>query len=124
MDIEIAYLQQGLSHVRNLYAFAAGPVEASHQIAWHTDHSAKLAARIFQNKHAQWELSKREPLAWQIPLTSAYKEMKGLEKDERSLQGTKDQHDAELTRQKAILETLNKRIHQVSFNSIHEPRMA
>ena len=110
LDIEIAYLQQGLAYVRNLQSFAAWPAEASRQIAWHTNHSAKLAAQIFQNKQAQWELSKREPLTWQIPLTNAYKEMKGLEKDERSLQGTKDQHDAELTRQKAILETLNKRV--------------
>lgn len=110
LDIEIAYLQQGLAYVRNLQSFAAGPVEANRQIAWHTEQSAKLAVRIFQSKQAQWELSKREPLTWQIPLTNAYKEMKALEKDERSLQGTKYQHDAELTRQRAILETLNKRI--------------
>lgn len=122
LDIEIAYLQQGLAYVRNLQSFAAGPAEANRQIAWHTDHTSKLAARIFQNKQAQWELSKREPLAWQIPLTNAYKEMKGLEKDERSLQGTKDQHDAELTRQKAILDTLNKRIPPGQFQL--DPRTA
>ncbi len=38
-------------------------------------HSVKLAARIHLNKSAQWELSKREPLACQIPLTSAYRDL-------------------------------------------------
>ena len=115
LDIEIAFLQQGLAYARNLQTFAAGPVEASRQIAWHMDHSAKLAAQIYQSKQAQWELSKRESLTWQIPLTSAYGAMQLLEAEERTLQGSKDQHDTELSRQKAILETLNKRIPPVQF---------
>ena len=108
LDIEIAFLQQGLDYVRNLHTYAAGSAEARRQIAWHTDNSNKLANQIYLSKSAQWELSKREPLTWQIPLTSAYRAMKLLEAEERTLQGTKEQHNAEAMRQKAILENLNK----------------
>ncbi|MFZ1900683.1 MAG: hypothetical protein WCC44_01485 [Azonexus sp.] len=108
LDIEIAFLQQGLVYVRNLHVFGAGQLEAERQIKWFQTGSSKLAEQIYQNKKAQWELSNRERLMWQVPYTAAYREMKRLETEERSLQGSKDQHDAEVARQQGILLTLQK----------------
>jgi len=62
LDIQIAFLQQGLVHVRNLHTFGAGPVEAERQIKWFQAGSYKLADQIYQNKKAQWELSQNQRL--------------------------------------------------------------
>ena len=66
LDIEIAFLQQGLDYVRTLHPFTAGPVEAECQIKWFQTVSSKLAEQIYQNKKAQWALSKRKPLIWRV----------------------------------------------------------
>ena len=108
LDIEIAFLQQGVANARDLHSFGAGPLEAERQIRWFQTGSNKLGEQIYQNKKAQWELSKRERLLWQVPLTSAYREMKRLEAEERSLQHSKDQHDADIARQQGILQALQK----------------
>ena len=108
LDIEIAFLQQGLVYIRNLHTFGAGPLEAERQINWFQAGTNKLAGEIHENKKAQWDLSQREPWMWQVPLTPAYREMKRLEAAERLLQSSKDQHDAEIARQKGILDTLRK----------------
>lgn len=108
LDIEIAFLMQGLVHVRNLHTFGAGPVEAERQIMWFQAGSNKLADQIYQNKKAQWELSQDQRLMWQVPFTLAYREMKRLEAEERLLQSSKEQHDAEIARQQGILENLRK----------------
>ena len=88
--------------------FGAGPAEAERQIKWFQAGSNKLAVDIYANKRSQWDLSKQEPLMWQVPYTPAYREMKRLEAEERLLQSSKDQHDAEITRQQGILQTLQK----------------
>jgi hypothetical protein len=111
LDIEIAFLQQGLVYVRNLHSFGAGPLEAERLIKSFQAGSSKLAEQVYQNKKAQWELSNRERLLWQVPYTAAYREMKRLEAEERSLQSSKDQHDAEVARQQGILQTLQKLPH-------------
>lgn len=108
LDIEIAFLRQGLVHVRNLHTFGAGPLEVERQINWFQSGSNKLAIEIQGNKKAQWDLSQREPWMWQVPFTPADREMKRLEAAERLLQSSKDQHDAEIARQKGILDTLRK----------------
>ena len=108
LDIEIAFLQQGVANVRKLHSFGAGPLEAERQIRGFQTGSNKLGEQIYQNKKAQWELSNRERLLWQVPLTAAYREMKRLEAEERTLQNSKDQHDAEIARQQGILQALQK----------------
>jgi hypothetical protein len=108
LDIEIAFLQQGLAYVRNLHTVTTGRDEAERQIKWFQTGSSKLAERIYQNKKAQWELSKRNPVMWQVPYSHAYRQMKLLEQDERLLQSSKDQHDAEIVRQQGILQALQK----------------
>ncbi len=108
LDIEIAFLQQSLVYVRNLHSFGAGPAEAERQIKWFQAGSYKLADQIYQNKKAQWELSKRAPLIWRVPYTPAYREMEQLEEGERLLQSSMDQHDAEIARQQGILQTFQK----------------
>lgn len=108
LDIEIAFLQQSLVYVRNLHTFGAGPLEAERQISWFQTGSNKLGEQIYQNKKAQWELDNRGRLLWQVPLTPAYREMKRLEAEERLLQNSKDQHDAEIVRQQGILQALQK----------------
>ncbi len=108
LDIEITFRRQGLVYLRNLHTLTAGPVEAEHQIQSSRTDSAKLAEQIYQNKKAQWELSRREPLMWQIPFSKAYRQMKRWEEEERLLQSAKDRHDAEIARQQRILEDLRK----------------
>ncbi len=108
LDIEIAFRRQGLAYLRNLHTVTSGPVEAERQIQLFQAGSAKLAEQIYQNKKAQWELSKRSPLMWQIPFSGAYRQMKRWEEEERLLQNSKDQHDAEVARQQRILEELRK----------------
>ncbi len=108
LDIEIAFLQQSLVYVRNLHTFGAGPLETERQISWFQTGSNKLGEQIYQNKKAQWELYNRERLLWQVPFTPAYREMKRLEAEERLLQNSKDQHDAEIVRQQGILQALQK----------------
>ncbi|MBN8450223.1 MAG: hypothetical protein J0M13_14665 [Candidatus Accumulibacter sp.] len=104
IDIEISFLQQGLSYVHNLHSFAAGPAEAERQLKWFQAGRDKLSDQIYQNKKAQWDLSKRAPLMWQVPLTPAYREMKRLEEEERLLKSSLDQHDAEIARHQGILQ--------------------
>ena len=111
LDTEIAFMQQGLAYVRNLHTVTAGPVEAERQIKWFQTGSSKLALQIYQNKTAQWELSKREPLMWQVPYSKAYRQMKRWEEEERLLQISKDQHDAEVVRQQGILVAFQKLPH-------------
>ncbi len=106
LDIEIAFLEKGLAYVRNLHTVTAGPAEAERQIKWFQTGSTKLAEQIYQNKKAQWELSKRKPLMWLVPYSGAYRQMKQLENDERLLQRSKAQHNAEIARQQRILEEL------------------
>ncbi len=108
LDIEIAFLQQGLTYVRNLHAVTAGPVEAERQIKWFQTVSSKLAEQIYQNKKAQWELSKRKPLMWRVPYSDAYRQMKRLETQERLLQNSKKPHDAEIARLQKILQAFQK----------------
>ena len=108
LDIEMAFLQQGLVHVRNLHSYGAGPAEAERQIKGLQASSHQLAIQIYQSKRAQWELSQAQRLMWQLPFTPAYREMKRLEAQERSLQLTKDQADAETVRQQGILTNLQK----------------
>lgn len=108
LDIEIAFLEKGLAYVRNLHTITAGPAEAERQIIWFQTGNAKLAEQIYQNKNAQWELSKQNPLMWQVPYSGAYRQMKQLESDERLLQSFKARHDAEIARQQRILEELQK----------------
>ena len=99
---------KSVANARNLHSFGAGPLEAERQIKWFQTGSNKLGEQIYQNKKTQWELSNRERLMWQVPFTAAYREMKRLEAEERSLQNSKDQHDAEIARQQAILQALQK----------------
>ncbi|MBP9634371.1 MAG: hypothetical protein KBE28_05055 [Nitrospira sp.] len=108
LDVEIAFLHQGLAYVRNVHTVTAGPAEAERQIKWFQAGSSKLAEQIYQNKKAQWELSKQMPLMWQVPYTEAYRQMKGWEGEERLLQSSKDQHDTEIVRQRRILDELRK----------------
>ncbi len=108
LDIEIAFLHQGLAYVRNLHTVTAGPVEAERQIKWFQTGSSKVAEQMYQNKKAQWELSKQKPLMWQVPYSDAYRQMKRWEEEERLLQSSKDQHDAEIVRQGRILDELRK----------------
>ncbi|KAB2310684.1 hypothetical protein F8A87_08340 [Betaproteobacteria bacterium SCN2] len=108
LDIEIAFLQQGLAYVRNLHTVTAGPAEAEGQIKRLQTASTKLAWQIYQNKKAQWELSKQEPLMWQVPYSGAYRKMKGLEAQERPLQNSKKQHDAEIARLQKTLQGFQK----------------
>ncbi len=108
LDIEIAFLRQGLVYLRNLHTFGAGPLEAERQISWFQTSSNKLGEQIYQNKKAQWELDNRARLLWQVPFTAPYREMKRLEAEERLLQSSKDQHDAEIARQQVILQSLKK----------------
>ena len=108
LDIEIAFRRQGLVYLRNLHTVTAGPVEAERQIEGFQTGSAKLAEQIYQNKKAQWELSRREPLMWQVPYSRAYRQMKRWEEEERLLQSSKDQHDADIARQQRIVEELRK----------------
>ena len=115
LDIEIAFRRQGLVYLRNLHTLTAGPVEAEHQIQLSQTDSAKLAEQIYQNKKAQWELSRREPLMWQIPFSKAYRQMKRWEEEERLLQSSKDRHDAEIAHQKRILEEFRKLPHPGPF---------
>ncbi|WP_347249329.1 hypothetical protein [Zoogloea sp.] len=109
LDIELGYLQQVLAHVKNLHSFVAGPAEVERQMAWHAARSRELADRIFQNKTSQWKLSQSDPLSWQIPLTPASKEMQRLETEEKSLQSTRGEHDAEIQRLGGRLAALIKR---------------
>lgn len=108
LDIEIAFLQQGLTYVRTLHTVTAGPAEAERKIKWFQTGSSKLAEQIYLNKKAQWELSKREPLMWQVPYSDAYRKMKRLEAQERLLQNPKKQHDAEIARLQKILQDFQK----------------
>ena len=108
LDIEIAFLQQGLVHVRNLHTFGAGPLEAERQLKLLQADSNKLVIEIYENKKAQWDLSQRHPWAWQIPRTGPYYEMKGLEEKERSLENTKKQKDDQVLGQQRLLEGLRK----------------
>ncbi len=108
LDIEIAFLQQVLAHVRKLYTITAGPVEAERQIQSLQAGSRQLAEQIYLNQKAQWMLSKQEPLMWQVPYTSAYRQMKRWEEEVRSLQITKNQHGAEILRQQRLLEGFQK----------------
>ena len=108
LDIEIAFLQQALAYLRKLHTITAGPIEAERQIKWFQAHSSKLAGQIYENKKAQWELSKRAPVLWQMPYSTAYRQMKRWEEEERLLQSAKDQHDAEIARQRGLLHAFEK----------------
>jgi len=108
LDIEITFLQQGLAYLRNLHTITAGPIEAERQIKDLQASSSTLALQIYQNKQAQWALSKQAPLMWQVPYTKAYRQMKRWEDEERLLQINKDKHDAEVVRQQEILAAFQK----------------
>ncbi|PKO33714.1 MAG: hypothetical protein CVU34_12265 [Betaproteobacteria bacterium HGW-Betaproteobacteria-7] len=108
LDIEIGFLRQGLAYLRNLHTVTAGPAEAERQIKSFQTASSKLAEQIYQNQKAQWELSKRQPLLWQVPYSDAYQQMKRWEQEERLLHSAKAQHDGEIARQRRILEELRK----------------
>ena len=108
LDIEIALLQQGLAYVRNLHTLTVGLAEAERQIRWFQAGSQKLADQIYQNKKTQWELSKQKPFMWRVPYSDAYNQMKRLEEEQRGLQSSKDQHDAEIARQQGIIESIQK----------------
>jgi len=111
LDIEITFLQQGLAYLRNLHTITAGPIEAERQIKDLQASSSTLALQIYQNKQAQWALSKQAPLMWQVPYTKAYRQMKRWEDEERLLQINKDKHDAEVVRQQEILAAFQKLPH-------------
>ncbi len=110
LDIELGYLRQGLTHVKNLHSFVTGPAETERQIAWYTARSSELADRIFRNKTLQWKLSRSDPLSWQVPFTAAFQEMQSLEAKEESLQETRRQHEAEIRRLGEVLASLKKRL--------------
>lgn len=121
LDIEITFLQQGLAYLRNLHTVTAGPIEAERQIKELQADSSKLALQIYQNKQAQWTLSKQEPLMWQVPFSKAYRQMKRWEDEERLLQIAKHQHDADIVRQQGILAAFKKLPHPTPLVLDHEP---
>lgn len=121
LDIEIAFLQQGLLYVRNLHSFGAGPVEAERQIKWFQAGGYELADQIYQNKKAQWELSEEQRLMWKVPLTSAYRQMKRLEAQEHLLQSAKDLQDKEINHWQGILQALQKLPHPGALVLDHAP---
>ncbi len=106
LDMEIAFLQQGLVYMRNLHSFGAGPLALEQQIKSQQAYSQELATKIYQNQKAQWDLSNRQRLLWQVPLTPPYREMKRLEAEERSLQTAKNDIDANLNEQLRALQAL------------------
>jgi len=108
LDIEITFLQQSLAYLRNLHTVTAGPLEAERQIKALQAGRSTLALQIYQNKQAQWALSKQAPLLWQVPYSKANLQMKRWEDEERLLQIAKDQQDAEVVRQQKILAVFQK----------------
>jgi hypothetical protein len=110
LKIEITFMQQGLGYLRNLHTLTLGPAEARRQIEVLTKRSNDLGNQIYKNQYEQWQLSKSDPLEWQIPFTKAYEKMKELESAERQLQGAKRDTDAKLIHQKDALEVMTKRI--------------
>jgi hypothetical protein len=108
LDIDIAFLQQGLIYARNLYSFGAGPLALEQEIKLQQANSQEIATKIYQNQKAQWALSNRQWLLWQVPLTPPYREMKRLEADERSLQTAKNDIDANLNELLRNLQTLQE----------------
>ena len=60
------------------------------------------------DQYAQWQLTQKHPLAWQILGTSSRKEMSRLEQDERDLQQEKVRVENEITRLRGVLAGLDK----------------
>ena len=106
LDMEIAFLQQGLIYARNLHSFGAGPLELEREIKSLQANSQEFATKIYQNQKEQWDLSNSARLLWQVPLTPPYREMKRLEAEERSLQAAKNDTDAKLNEKVRNLQTL------------------
>ena len=106
LDMEIAFLQQGLIYARNLHSFGAGPLELERQIKSQQLESQRLADQIYQNQKDQWNLSNSARLLWQVPFTPPFREMKRLEAEERSLQTARNDTDAKLNEKLRNLQTL------------------
>lgn len=86
MDIRIKLLEHADSYTNALYERALVISNARILLEKLRQDMNLLAADVQNNKHKQWVLSKAHPIAWHIPGTSAYKQMKRLEDEQVQLQ--------------------------------------
>lgn len=84
LAIEIELLRQAIEHVDQVASLARGT----------TDALQRAKDNLQMNRHLQWRLSREHPVAWQVPGTAPYKEMKQLEAQEASLRRTIEQRES------------------------------
>lgn len=89
LELEIRLLEQGRAYAASvltvLGGLVAGEQAAQAQLSLCLRHVAAAEARLYDNRRAQWQLSRDFPLAWQVPGLATYQQMKALEAQQREL---------------------------------------
>ena len=89
LELEIALLEQGRAYAASVLTvvqgLAAGQETSRAQLALCLRQVAVAEDALYDNRLSQWQLSKDFPLAWQVPGTAIYQQMKMLERQQREL---------------------------------------
>lgn len=89
LELEIGLLEQGRAYagavLATLRGVLAGEEAARQEVAACERDAAAAGQRLYENRRAQWQLSKDAPLAWQVPGLAAYRQMKVLEQAQTQL---------------------------------------
>jgi hypothetical protein len=121
LDIEIALYEQGLRYTRTIYEVLRNARQAEDRLRQLDADSARLGQAIYQNKVAQYRLSKEHAVLWRIPGTDPYEQMKKLEHGEKSFEQEKVGVDTRIRELKVLVDQLKKMEAPPPFSVVSGP---